>query len=438
MSPSTTRLRQRPTIPVKTLRVEVVAGVDQGRSLETDQELLTVGTAPGNDLTLSDDTVSRFHLELARGADGVSVSDLGSSNGTLLGSARIERGVVPPGTELVLGHTRLVIGDGSGAAVELSAESELDDLKGHTEIMRRLMAQVTTAARVSAAVLVIGESGTGKELVARALHEHGARAEGPFVTLDCGALAPNLVASELFGHERGAFTGAERQHIGAFERADKGTLFLDEIGELPAELQPQLLGALERRRFRRVGGRNDIAVDVRIVGATNRDLRAEVNSGVFRLDLYYRLAVVTLRIPPLRERSADIPLLVDHFLKECGHTGSVESVVSESTLRALTSYRWPGNVRELRNWVEATLAMGESPELAPSSVGTSGTLRADAGLLDQPYKDARRTLLEDFEQRYLKHLLEATAGNVAQAARRAQMDRTYLIKLIQRHALRPR
>jgi DNA-binding NtrC family response regulator len=438
MSNPTTRLRQRPTIPVKTLRVEVVAGVDQGRSLETDQELLTVGTAESNDLTLSDDTVSRFHLELTRGADGVSVSDLGSSNGTLLGSARIERGVVPPGTELVLGNTRLAIRDGSGAAVEVSAEGELDDLKGETEIMRRLMAQVTTAARSNAAVLVVGESGTGKELVARALHEHGPRAEGPFVTLDCGSLAPNLVASELFGHERGAFTGAERQHIGAFERADKGTLFLDEIGELPAELQPQLLGALERRRFRRVGGRSEIAVDVRIVGATNRDLRAEVNAGVFRLDLYYRLAVVTLRIPPLRERSADIPLLVDHFLKECGHSGGIETVLSEATLRALTSHRWPGNVRELRNWVEATLAMGESPELSPNSVVGGGALRADANLLDQPYKDARRTLLEDFEHRYLKHLLEATGGNVAQAARRAQMDRTYLIKLIQRHALRPR
>jgi DNA-binding NtrC family response regulator len=258
------------------------------------------------------------------------------------------------------------------------------------------------------------------------------------VTLDCGALAPNLVASELFGHERGAFTGAERTHVGAFERADKGTLFLDEIGELPAELQPQLLGALERRRFRRVGGRNEIGVDVRVVGATNRDLRAEVNSGVFRLDLYYRLAVVVLRIPPLRERSADIPLLVEHFLQECGHVGGAASVLSEQTLRSLLTYRWPGNVRELRNWVEATLAMGESPELSPHSQAGGAAPRADDDLLNLAYKDARRTLLENFEHRYLKHLLEATQGNVAQAARKAQMDRTYLIKLIQRHALRPR
>ncbi|HET9932675.1 MAG TPA: sigma 54-interacting transcriptional regulator, partial [Polyangiaceae bacterium] len=419
-------------------RVEVLEGPDQGRVIETEAELLSVGTAVGNALKLSDDTVSRFHLELSRRADGVYVEDLSSSNGTLLGSARIERGVIQPGSELVLGRTRLVVGEGAESSVELFEGGELDDLKGQTEVMRRLMAQVTTAARSNAPALVIGESGTGKELVARALHDHGPRANGPFVTLDCGALAPNLVASELFGHERGAFTSAERQHIGAFERADKGTLFLDEIGELPAELQPQLLGALERRRFRRVGGRSDVSVDVRIVAATNRDLRAEVNSGTFRLDLYYRIAVVVLRLPALRERTGDIPILVRHFLRECGYEGELERLISDAKLAELALHRWPGNVRELRNWVEATVAMGESPELAPAV-----TLPPEAGelndqWLDRSYKDARRLVLEDFERRYLKHILEATTGNVAQAARKAQMDRTYLIKLIQRHAMRRR
>jgi len=438
MSESTTRLKQGPLVPVKTLRVEVLKGPDRGRVVETSEEVLSIGSAEGNTLKLTDDTVSRFHLELARAQDGVRLSDLGSSNGTLLGSARIERGVVPPGVELSLGHTRIVVRDGSGAAVELYAESELDELKGNTDVMRRLMAQVSTAARSNAPVLVIGESGTGKEVVARALHEHGTRAQGPFVTLDCGSLAPNLVASELFGHERGAFTGAERQHIGAFERADKGTLFLDEIGELPAELQPQLLGALERRRFRRVGGRTDVAVDVRIVGATHRDLRADVNAGRFRLDLYYRIAVVVLRLPSLRERSADIPLLVEHFLREAGHAGGIESLIPSATLASLASHRWPGNVRELRNWVEATLAMGESPELSPESRHEVAAASGDAHLFELPYKDARRLLLDGFEHRYLKQLLEATQGNVAMAARKAQMDRTYLIKLIQRHAVRPR
>ena len=182
-----------------------------------------------------------------------------------------------------------------------------------TPTMRRLMAQVDRVAKANVPVLLVGESGTGKELVARALHEQSPRADKPLVVVDCGALAPGVVASELFGHERGSFTGAERTHVGAFERADGGTLFLDEIGELPPELQPQLLGALERRRFRRVGGKVDISVDVRVVSATNRDLRAEVNAGTFRLDLYYRVGVVEVRIPPLRERPDDLSLLVDHF-----------------------------------------------------------------------------------------------------------------------------
>ena len=332
---STTRLSTGPMIPVRTLRVEVLSGPDAGRTLETEAEVLTVGTAPGNALRLTDDTVSRFHLELSGGESGISVSDLGSSNGTASGPVRIERGVVSSGAELRLGNTKLCVRDGDASVVELYADDELGELKGKTDVMRRLMAQVTTAARSLVPVLAIGESGTGKELVARAVHHSSPRASGPFVTLDCGALAPNLVASELFGHERGAFTSADRQHIGAFERASGGTLFLDEIGELPAELQPQLLGALERKRFRRVGGSKEIEVDVRIVCATNRDLRAEVNASLFRLDLYYRIAVVVLRIPALRERVADIPLLAAHFLRECGHNGAPEELLPESVMQQL-------------------------------------------------------------------------------------------------------
>ena len=435
---STTRLNRGPMIPVRTLRVEVLAGPDAGRTLETEAEVLTVGTAPGNALCLTDDTVSRFHLELSGGERGITVTDLGSSNGTTSAGVRIERGVVTSGAELRLGNTRLSVSDGDVSVVELYADDELGELKGKTELMRRLMAQVTTAAQSVVPVLVIGESGTGKELVARAVHQESPRARGPFVTLDCGALAPNLVASELFGHERGAFTGADRQHIGAFERATGGTLFLDEIGELPAELQPQLLGALERKRFRRVGGRSEIDVDVRIVCATNRDLRAEVNTGVFRLDLYYRIAVVVLRIPALRERASDIPLLVGHFLRECGHDGAPEALIAGSVLEQLHAHRWPGNVRELRNWVEATVAMGESPPLSIHDPSGTSSQPGESELFALSYKDARRTVLEGFELRYVTHLLAAAGGNVAAAARTAQMDRTYLIKLVQRHNLRTR
>jgi DNA-binding NtrC family response regulator len=439
MTPSTTRLYKSPLVPIRTLRVEVLSGPNQGERAETsEQETLTIGTAPGNDLRLTDDTVSRFHLELSREDAGIRVSDLGSSNGTSCNDIQIQRAVVSPGSELTLGRSRVRVDDGAVGAAEMLAESELDDLRGQAPVMRRLMAQIITAARSSAPVLLIGESGTGKELVARALHTNSERSAGPFVTLDCSAQVETLVGSELFGHERGAFTGADRQRKGAFEQAHTGTLFLDEIGELPPGLQPQLLGAIERKRLKRVGGTTEIPVDVRLIAATNRDLRSEVNSGAFRLDLYFRLAVVLLRVPPLREHLTDLPLLVAHFLQEAGHVGPTESVVSDEQMRRLSAHSWPGNVRELRNWVEATLAMGESPELAPDSMSGRAASRAafSEDLMNLPYKEARRQLLDDFEQRYLGNLIHVSDGNVARAARHAAMDRTYLIKLMQRHKLK--
>lgn len=435
---STLPISRQPRMPVRNLVVDVIAGADKGLRGEAQNEMFTLGTATSNDLVLSDPTVSGFHLELACSMGGVVVKDLGSTNGTWIGTCRIERGLVPPGTTLRLGNTEIRVSEGSGAIVEVFEQDNLDELFGRTPVMRRLMAQIEKVARASVPVLMLGESGTGKELVARAIHNRSPRAKGPFVTVDCGSLAPTLVASELFGHERGAFTGADRQHAGAFERANGGTLFLDEIGELPSELQPQLLGALERRRFRRLGGRNEISVDVRVVSATNRDLRSEVNGGVFRMDLYFRIAVVVLRIPALRERTDDIPLLVEHFLKEAGHAGPIADVISQETLWDLSQHRWLGNVRELRNWVEATLALGEAPELfADEPLGAeTGEFVCDARLLQLPYKEARNAVLDQFERFYLAHILEAAQGNVAQAARQARMDRSYLIKLLQKHGLR--
>ena len=438
VSQSTQPSREGPGLPVRSLRVEVLEGDDRGVSVTSESETLSVGTADGNDLVLRDPTVSRYHLELRRGEDGILVIDNGSTNGTTFEGARLERATVPPGSVLTLGRTRARVDDGDRITLELLEGDELAGLRGRTAVMRRLMARVHKAAASDTPVLLVGESGTGKELVARALHEEGRRAKGPFVTVDCGSLSPSLVASELFGHEKGAFTGAERQHVGAFERADGGTLFLDEIGELGAELQPALLGALERGRFRRVGGRKEVEVDVRVVAATHRDLRAEVNVGAFRLDLYYRLAVVVLALPPLRERVEDVPVLVEHFLREAGHDGPVADVFGPDAMTALARHRWPGNVRELRNVVEATLAMGEPPALegGPAPDGASSFDDRVEALLTLPYKDARRTLLDDFERRYVERLLERAAGNVSSAARDARMDRTYLIKLIQRHGLK--
>ena len=212
------------------------------------------------------------------------------------------------------------------------------------------------------------------------------------------------------------------------------------MGELPAELQTNLLGALERRRFCRVGGRKEIAVDVRVVAATNRDLRADVNAGHFRLDLYYRLAVVTLEVPPLRERTKDIPLLAEHFAREEGVTGPLSQLISDETLAKLLRYRWPGNVRELRNYVQATVAMGEAT--LPSEEGSAappeldGIRRGLASLLDKPYGDARDLLVREFELHYLEELMKRTNGNVAQAAREAHMARSHLNDLLRRHRIR--
>ncbi|HEY8429947.1 MAG TPA: sigma 54-interacting transcriptional regulator [Sandaracinaceae bacterium] len=433
MPPSTEPSRELPGLPIRSLRVEVVEGPDAGASALSESESLTIGSAEGNDLVLRDPTVSRFHLELSRGADGILVLDNGSTNGTVYERARIERASVPPGAVLVLGKSRVRVDDGARITLELHDGEELAGLYGRTPVMRRLMARIRKAAASDTAVLVVGESGTGKEFVARALHEQSARKNGPFVTVDCGALSPALVASELFGHEKGAFTGADRRHVGAFERAHGGTIFLDEIGELTSELQPALLGVLERGRFRRVGGRSEVEVDVRVVAATHRDLRSEVNAGTFRLDLYYRLAVVVLALPPLRDRIEDVPLLVESFLREAGHDGPVESIFPPDAMAALCRHRWPGNVRELRNVVEATLAMGEAPEL---EVPSERQAEPEDAVLALPYKDARRAILDEFERRYVERLLARTGGNVSAAAREARMDRTYLIKLVQRHGLK--
>ncbi len=417
---------------VRTLLVEVIEGPDRGTSATGD--ILAIGTATGSALRLTDPGVSRFHVELLGAADRIAVIDHGSTNGTFVGAIRIERGLIEPGTVIRVGATSIRVGDAGSREVEALDQPNLGGLVGRTPVMRRLMAQVARAATSEVSVLVTGESGTGKELVARALHDLGPRAGRPFVTVDCGALPPTLLASELFGHERGAFTGADRVHVGAFEAADGGTVFLDEIGELQPAVQATLLGVLERRRMRRLGSRVELPVDVRIVAATHRDLRAEVNRNTFRLDLYYRLAVVTLAIPALRERPDDIPLLVEHFLHDSGWDQPVGALISAPAMDALSRLHFAGNVRELRNLIEAAVAMGEAPAVEeagspPMPVRTAGT-SALALELERPYKEARATLTREFERRYVESLLARAGGNISAAARLAQLTRSHLNELI--------
>lgn len=433
---STVAIKMRAAMPVRTVVASVEEGPDAGAKWEGEQG--TIGTAKDNGLVLSDDTVSGYHVRLTARKDGIHVDDFGSTNGTHLGTSRIHKAVVPPGTTLRLGRTSVTLEGGRPQTVELHDEDRLGELLGKTPAMRRLMKDMHRVAQSAVPVLMIGESGTGKELVARGIHEASPRADQPFVTIDCGSLTPTLVASELFGHEQGAFTGAQKMRRGAFEHAHGGTLFLDEIGELPAELQTTLLGALERKRFCRVGGHQEIDVDVRVVAATNRDLRSEVNEGLFRLDLYYRLAVVTLEVPPLRERADDIPLLVERFVRAEGLQEPIVDVIPEEKMALLKRHRWPGNVRELRNYVQATVAMGEPAVLrddrAPDGGGDleSALQRVD-GL---PYGEARRVWVGEFEAHYVKAVLDRNHGNVARAAREAEMARSHFNELVRRHNLK--
>ena len=424
--------------PVRTLRADVCEGPDRGIA-HVGSERTVIGTAPDANLVLTDPTVSRYHVELTPLADGIGVRDCGSTNHVRLGRVRIREAVVPPGTVLELGTSRVEVTNDDTVEVECYPGTDFFGIRAESIAMRRLLARVQRVATSNASVLFAGETGTGKELLARAVHEASPRAVKPFEVVDCSTLVPTLVASELFGHEKGAFTGAAERRAGAFERADGGTVFLDEIGELPMELQAQLLGVLERKTFRRVGGSRSIHVDVRIVSATHRDLRDWVNEGRFREDLYYRLAVARLEVPPLRERSEDIGLLVQHFIHALGVEPALE-LFPPDVVRQLETYRWPGNVRELRNFVECASAFGEIPSIQH----TENTAQASASFLTVPseelmamaYNDARDRILWDFQRSFLTHLLQRHDQNLSGAARAAKMHRGHLHDLLRRHGLR--
>jgi len=442
----------RPLVPrgaglaVPTLRIDVTAGPDvetHATPITSSDEEITVGTAATNTLVLTDPTVSRFHATFQAVPGGILVIDRGSTNGIVVANVRVERGVVSPGAIVRVGRTSLRVSHGFGGAVELFPEGELDGLLGGTDEMRRLMNSITRVASSTVPVLIVGESGTGKDLVARAIHQNGGQSRRPLVTVDCGALPGSLLASELFGHERGAFTGADRTRKGAFELADGGTLFLDEIGELPLEHQPALLGALERQRFRRVGGSTEINVNVRVVCATHRDLPRCVNEGTFRLDLYYRLAVVSLRVPSLRDRIDDIPLLARHFASQLGAADTFDECFPPASIEHLKRHAWPGNVRELRNFVEATLALGASFGEQESVVEGSGPSR-DLGsegiseqILKMPYHLARSRVVGNLERQAVQFWLRECGGNVSSAAKRMGINRSHLYSLLDRHRLVP-
>jgi transcriptional regulator with PAS, ATPase and Fis domain len=413
------------------VEVRVLDGPDRGVSHQVGPNGVRVGTATGCQLRLTDRTVSRLHCELRVAGAAVRIVDSGSTNGTFVDGVRIFSAEVRSGSRIRVGESVLGVMAGQERyTVELSPRHRFGDVVGASVEMRRLYSVLEKIAPTESSVLIQGETGTGKELVARALHDASPRAKFPFVVVDCGAIAENLIESELFGHVRGAFSGALNDRRGLFEEANGGTLFLDEIGELPPALQPRLLRVLESREVRRVGANVSRQVDVRVVAATNRSLARSINLGAFRDDLYYRLAVVELELPPLRARPEDIPLLAEVFYKR--YAGDTEKPPPE-LLASLTSRAWPGNVRELRNFVERSVSLGyasSSPGVvAPGRTDTEPNAEALVPV-HLPLKDARAAWTEQFELLYVRALLAKTGGNVTRAAELAGINRRSLQRLI--------
>jgi transcriptional regulator with PAS, ATPase and Fis domain len=417
---------------VRTVTLHVTKGPDAGRSVRVDQPTFAIGVGDAADFRLTDPGVSREHLRLVLGPGGVLLRDAGSKNGTFLGSARIHELTLTGDAAVSLGGTVIAIAVAPDATVlPMSANEHFGDAIGTSAIMRHLFASLERAAASELTILLEGESGVGKDLLARAIHARSPRAEGPFVVLDCGAIPENLIESELFGHERGAFTGADRARRGVFEEATGGTLFLDEIGELPLEMQPKLLRVLEQREVRPLGGQTSRPVDVRVLAATNRRLSEASRTGEFRSDLFYRLAVVRATLPPLRERAEDILPIARRMLRALKNDPAAD--FPDDFASMLAAYPWPGNVRELRNVVERHAALGVHDSLfaQADAVVTS----ADDELARLPYHEARRRVVDRFEEVYVARVLERADGVVSRAADLAGVSRPSLYRMLERMKL---
>ncbi|MEZ4361654.1 MAG: sigma 54-interacting transcriptional regulator [Kofleriaceae bacterium] len=452
----------------------IVNGPDKGMMLEIVKPRVTGGRSMISDLVVADKAVSGTHFEVSAREDGYRLRDLNSRNGVYVGELRVRDVYLRSGTVFRVGHTNVQFqATQDMVEIELSKKDRFDGVLGASPVMREIFAHLEKVAPTELTCLVTGETGTGKEMVARAIHNTSHRAGRPFVVLDCGSIPRELIESTLFGHERGSFTGAVGQHLGCFEQADGGTIFLDEIGELDIALQPKLLRVLEQREIKRVGGDRTIKVDVRVVAATNRDLREEVNRNQFREDLYFRLSVVNLELPPLRERREDIPAMAHHFLREVAARRGLSMSFNQEALAALLTHGWPGNVRELRNVVERAAALTDDAivtradlmfgrEMGPSVMashdlalaGAQGARRAAAALsgvelspgpaIFDPellrgglaFKQTKQSVVDAFEVAYLQALMGRNDGNITRAAQEAGLTRYHLRELLKRHGLK--
>ncbi len=417
-------------------RLIVFSGALRGREIDVLRDHAKIGKSHVCEIVLPDESVSRTHAEIIRETSGYRVRDLGSTNGTFVNGSKVGDAFLKPGDTLNVGKVELRFVSRESLPELLPSENpKFGPVLGKSLAMRRIFGVFERVSGRDVTILVTGETGTGKDILARAVHDASPRNEGSFVVVDCGAVAPSLIESELFGHEKGAFTGAHQRRKGAFELADGGTLFLDEIGDLALGLQPKLLRVLENRRFRRVGGTEELKVDIRVIAATHRNLRDQVDAGEFREDLYFRLAVVSVDIPPLRDRREDVPALIEAFSRRLP-AGMWREPGAEAMAR-LMGHGWPGNVRELRNVVE------RSAYLSPN--GVIDLVAAAAGCRDESrellfdgtstFREQKERAVEAFEEAYLHWLLERASGNISRAAREADMDRKYLHRLLRRYGI---
>ncbi|MBU0551084.1 sigma 54-interacting transcriptional regulator [Myxococcota bacterium] len=441
----------------------VLEGPEQGQALTIATEEVLVGRSAICDLTLTDASVSSRHFKIIAVDRGYILQDLGSTNGTFYGDIKIKEIYLRPGTVFRAGNTVLKFQPTDEVVtIELSERDRFEQVIGASIPMRAIFAHLERVAPSDLTVLLEGDTGTGKELIAQAIHQRSARAKKPMVVLDCSAIPKDLIESTLFGHEKGAFTGAIAQHKGVFEQADGGTIFLDEIGELDLSLQPKLLRVLENRELKRVGADRTQGVDVRVIAATNRDLRQMVTEGRFREDLYFRLSVMLITLPPLAARRADIPLLAEHFVKRANEQRAKRELpplkLSPEASSYLKERPWPGNIRELKNAVDRATSLCEGvlitrqdllfgqqplrgvlpqPTLEQAPTPTAYALRFEVEI-ETTFKDAKQALLDEFEALYLKRLLEAHDGNISQSAKIAGLTRYHLRELLKKHAMHTR
>ena len=430
---------------VRRTKLLVISGPLQGREFVVNRDTFTIGSGSHNDLTIEDSTVSKRHCEIVVEQTGYLIRDLDSTNGTLVQGVRVSSAHLAPGSEIQLGKTRIVFCPLQEANdIPLSHNEAFGAMMGRSVPMRRIFYLAETYSPADVTVMITGETGTGKEILAEEIHNHSSRRDKPFIVIDCAAISKELIESELFGHVKGAFTGANADRQGAFELADGGTVFLDEIGDLSPDLQPKLLRVLEKREIKRVGCNKVRKINVRIISATNRNLANEVNEGRFREDLYYRLSVVHLELPPLRRRREDVPLLVKRFLVDHHGEDAVTQLADfDRTMEILKRHEWPGNVRELRNLIELAFYSERRP-VDLSAFLSLGNLRSGRKnnepevnfVTDKPFKDAKNDLIEEFEKTYLNDLLARNKQNISRSAREAGIERAYLQRLIRKYGMR--